>query len=394
MTPPLSPERLTRLLHDAVQPVTAHPGALDRIRRGARRRRATRRTGAVLLAAAVIAGGAFLVFTPGGGPARIGSLSSSSAGKVIASSGRTRTAALPSPGQPSTPSAAHGGVPSPGPSAPTSPAQSAPTSPAQSAPTSPAQGAPPSLGLSAPPTRGPSAPPSVAPSAPPSVSPSPLAPPSPSVTPSASRPAAPEVPFAGWSGTWAIDGLAQPAARVTIVPVGGAQTTFSFLLVVRTASYGTQTVPFTATSVRDMPPDGPVIVGTADAAKDGHTELFVMVDTGCCTQFWTIFRLVGGHIAQVSLSGAPMRLSVGGSVMLNFGFSCNGPYLVTYSYAGRAGSPAPLTFLGTRDIYRWAGASLVLVSQRHEKIRGLTNPELAAYSGVSCGGLPQYEYNR
>jgi hypothetical protein len=198
----------------------------------------------------------------------------------------------------------------------------------------------------------------------------------------------------GWSGTWVIDGLARPAARVTIVPVGGARTTFSFLLVVRTARYGTQTVPFTATSVKDMPPDGPVIVGTADAAKDGHTELFVMVDTGCCTQFWTIFRLVGGHIAQVSLSGAPVRLSVGGSVMHNFGFSCTGPYLVTYSYAGQAGSPTPLTFLATRDTYRWVGASLVLVSQRHETIRGLTNPELAAYSGVSCGGLPQYEFTR
>ena len=79
MTPPLSPERLTRLLDDAVRPVTARPGAFDRIRQGTRRRRMARRAGVVLLAAAVIAGATAtaLVLTPGGGAARIGSLASS-----------------------------------------------------------------------------------------------------------------------------------------------------------------------------------------------------------------------------------------------------------------------------------------------------------------------------
>ena len=196
------------------------------------------------------------------------------------------------------------------------------------------------------------------------------------------------------SGAWAIDGFGQPAASATIVPVGNPKTTFHFLLVVRTPRYGTQTVPFTATSVKDMPPSGPVIVGAANAAKDGHTELFVLVDTGCCTQFWTIFRLVSGHIVQVDLSGAPVRLGVGGSVMDNGGFSCDGKYLVTYSYTNQVASPTLVTFLTTRDTYRWAGSTLVLLSQRQATIRGEQNPELAKYSGVACGGLPQYEVKR
>jgi hypothetical protein len=196
------------------------------------------------------------------------------------------------------------------------------------------------------------------------------------------------------AATWAIDGSGQPAAPVTIVPVGNAKTASSFLLVVRTARYGMQTVPFSAAPQTAMPPFGPVVVGAANAAKDGHTELFVLVGAGCCTEFWTIFRLVDGRIVQVSLSGAPVRLAVGGSVMDNGGFSCNGPYLVTYTYAYQPASGTRVTFLATRDTYLWAGATLVLVSHRQATIRGAQNPALARYSGVSCGGLPQYELKR
>ena len=178
------------------------------------------------------------------------------------------------------------------------------------------------------------------------------------------------------------------------MPVGHARTTARFLLEVRTAAHSTQTVPFSATSVTGMPPLGPVIVGAANAAKDGHTELFVMVDAGCCTEFWTVFRLVDGHVVQVTLAGAPVRLAVGGSVTYNGGFSCPGPSLVTYTYAYQATSGTLETFLATRDTYRWAGASLLLVSQRKTTIRGAKNPALAQYSGVSCGALPQYVLKR
>jgi hypothetical protein len=391
MTPPLSPERLTRLLDDAVRPVTARPGAFDRIRAGTtRRRRTAPRAAVVLVAAAVIAGGTAtaVVVTMGGGPARIASPPASahvfsSAATAAQPAGQTRTAALPTADQQAVPTTARSVLPSFAGSAPSSASQQALAPPSASASASqPVQATPgPSASASAPSALPSSVPSSVPPSA------------SSSPPPSANRAAAGTSSAAGVV-TWAVDGPGQPLARVTLVPVGNARTTFSFLLVVQTARYGTQTVPFSAASVTGMPPLGPVAVGAADAAKDGHTELFVMVDAGCCTEFWTVFRLVGGRVLQVKLGGAPVRIAVGGSVTDNAGFSCTGPHLVTYNYAYQAASGTGETFLATRDTYRWAGASLVLVSQRKTTIRGAQNPELAQYSGVSCGALPQYVLKR
>jgi hypothetical protein len=188
----------------------------------------------------------------------------------------------------------------------------------------------------------------------------------------------------GRSAIWDIDGAGRPAI-VTIVPVGNPETTFSFLLVVHPTGLGTQTVPFTATSVMDMPPDGPVIVGVADAARNGPQELFVQVDRGCCAEFWTVFRLVNGQVRQMTMSGQPVRLPVGGSVMDNGGFSCDGRNLAVYGY--QPGNTAD-TFLATRDTYRWVGAAFVLVSHQQTTIRGTpADPELANYSGVSCANL-------
>jgi hypothetical protein len=184
-----------------------------------------------------------------------------------------------------------------------------------------------------------------------------------------------------------MDGDGRPDTA-TIVPMGNAKTTSSFQLVVHLTRLGAQAVPFTATSVTDMPPHGPVIVGAVDAAHDGHAELFVQVDAGCCTEFWTIFRLVNGRVRQMTISGEPARLAVGGSVMNNGGFSCAGPDLAVYAYQPGTRSG---TFLATRDTYRWAAAALVLASQQQTTIHGPpVDPALAEYSGVSCGDLPQY----
>jgi len=420
MTPPLSPERLTRLLDDAVRPVTARPDALDRIRQGTRRRRTPRRAGVVLLTAAVVAVGTVtaVLIAPGGGPARISGLGPSPARYQASSyansqaqagapaAGQTRTKTLPTAAFSAAPSGAHPALPSAGlsvaPSAAQSVAPSHGVSAAPSAAQSPAQSAAPSAGVStAPSTAAPSATQSAAPSAAPSAPPSTAvaagpSPPSatPSASPSANRPAAAGIPSVTNSAAWAIDGPGKPTATVSIVAVGNARTTVRFQLVVRTAVHSTQTLPFSATSVTGMPPLGPVVVGAANAAKDGHTELFVLVDAGCCTEFWTIFRLVNGHVVQVRLAGAPVRLAVGGSVTDNGGFSCSGPNLVTYTYAHQAASGTRESFLATRDTYRWVGASLLLVSQRQTTILGAQNPELAQYSGVSCGALPQYVFKR
>jgi hypothetical protein len=56
------------------------------------------------------------------------------------------------------------------------------------------------------------------------------------------------------------------------------------------------------------------------------------------------------------------------------------------------GGPAAHTFQAIRENYRWAGATLVLVSRQTTTIRGApADPALAGYRGVSCGNLPQYE---
>jgi len=211
--------------------------------------------------------------------------------------------------------------------------------------------------------------------------------PAPSADASSDAAAKAAFPAAGQTARWDMDGDGRPDTAA-IVPVGNAKTTVSFQLVLHLTRLGAQTVPFTATSATDMPPHGPVIVGAADAAHDGHAELFVQVDAGCCTEFWTIFRLVDSHVYQMSISGQPVRLPVGGSVMANGGFSCDGPDLVTYGYQPRTEAS---TFLATRAIYRWAAATLVLVSQQQTTIHGPpADPALAKYSGVDCGDLPQY----
>jgi hypothetical protein len=192
---------------------------------------------------------------------------------------------------------------------------------------------------------------------------------------------------AGQAASGDIDGDGRPDT-ITIVPAGRAKTTSSFLLVVQLTKLGTQKVPFTATSQTDMPPHGPVIIGTADAAHNDHAEIFVQVDSSCCSEFWSIFRLVNGRIRQMTIAGYPVAIAVGGSVMNNGGFSCTGPDLVIHFYNEQSGGPAVYRFQAIRDTYRWAGAALVLVSRQVTAIRGTpADPALATYSGVTCGGL-------
>lgn len=322
MTAPLTPERLARLLDEAVQTVTQRPGTFDRISRGIRRRRVARRASVPLLAAAMIAIGGVtaLAVAPDGPPA-----------SRLPMAVPTAQAAQSTQAAYSAPSDQQGMFP-------------------------PAKLQPAKL-RSAPPR------------------------------PASSSVAAQIIPPAINGGDLrALDSTGLGPA--TIEPVGNAEITSSFLLVVHTASFGTQAVPFSAAPAKNMPPAGPVIVGSADAAGDGLTELFVQVDMGCCTEFWTIFRLVNGRLSQVSLSGKPVRLAVSDTAS---GFSCGGPAhdLVTYGYQNESSG----TFLATTSTYRWAGASLVLVSRQRTTVRGLAaRAQLAGYTGVSCGDLPRYQY--
>jgi hypothetical protein len=90
VTEPLSPDRLTRLMHDAVRQVTVPPDSLDRIHHGVRRRRAVRHAGAAVLVAAVLAGGSVttLAVMSGGG---------AGPGAAASNAGSAAVAAAPAP---------------------------------------------------------------------------------------------------------------------------------------------------------------------------------------------------------------------------------------------------------------------------------------------------------
>lgn len=336
--PPLGSERLTELLEDAVRHVTAPGDALDRIRRGVRRRRTARRAGAVLFAVAVLAGGGStaLAVTSGHGPSGLASSANAPAATDTPAAADAQAAADAPATRPTT---------------------------ADATTTAAWDGQAPTSGRVVAPTPSPGSSGNLA-----------------------AKAAAPPVgqTSLGQPAIWDIDGDGRPDTA-TLVAVGNAESTSSFQLVVHLTQLGTQTVPFTATSARFMPPYGPVIIGAADAAHDGHAELFVQVDSGCCTEFWTIFRLVNGQVRQMIMAGHPVSIAVGGTVTNNAGFSCAGADLVVYAY--QAGTTAG-TFLASRETYRWAGAALVLASQQQTTIHGTArDPVLATYSGVTCGGL-------
>jgi len=191
---------------------------------------------------------------------------------------------------------------------------------------------------------------------------------------------------------WDVDGDGRPdSARIVALGKGDRNTRFE--LVVKMSSLGTQRVPFTAAPALKLPPNGPRIVGSVDADADGRAEIFVMIDTGASTQFWTIFKLVNHRITQVTMAGRPVRLSVGGSVMDISGFSCShsrGDF-TTYGYGALTYGARSQRWSVGRDTYRWDGARLVLVSKQSTTIRASSaSPRLAKYAGIRCGDLPQY----
>ena len=331
--PPLGPERLAELFDDAVRHVTAPAGALDRIRHGVRRRRTARRAGVILLAVAVLAGGGStaLAVTSGRAPSDLASSANASSANAPSTAATDAPATYRSAADATT-TAASADQPLP------SGRELAPAPSSGSSGNVAAKAAAPSMGQAS----------------------------------------------LGQPVLWDIDGDGRPDTA-TLVAVGNAETTSSFQLVVHLTRLGIQTVPFTATSAQFMPPHGPVIIGAADAAHDGHAELFVQVDSGCCTEYWTIFRLVDGQVRQMIMAGHPVRIAVGGAVTNNAGFSCASADLVVYAY--QAGTTAG-TFLASRQTYRWAGVALVLASRQQTTIHGTADdPVLARYSGVTCGGL-------
>jgi hypothetical protein len=186
---------------------------------------------------------------------------------------------------------------------------------------------------------------------------------------------------------WDIDGDGRPD-RARLVYLGGYGPG-NWELVVSMTTLGQRTVRFTGDPVLPGNVDAPTIAGSVDADRDGHAEIFVKVSSGASTQFWTIFKLVGRQIRQVTIQGQPVRLAVNGTLTHQGGFRCDGAQFVTVTEGTVL--PGYVKWLYEQDTYAWSGAELVLLSKQSGEVTSARpgNPP-AAYSGVSCGNLPQY----
>jgi len=210
-------------------------------------------------------------------------------------------------------------------------------------------------------------------------------------TPSATSPPAgpsPAIsPTPGWQAVGDVDGDGR-RDRARLVYLGGYGPG-NWELIVDMTTLGQQAVRFTGDPVLPGNTDAPTIAGSVDADRDGHADIFVKVSSGASTQFWTIFKLVGRQLRQVTSQGQPVRLAVNGTVTHQDGFRCDGAQFVTVSEATEP--PGYTTWTYERDTYAWSGAELVPVSKQAGQVTSAQpgNPP-AAYSGVSCGDLPQY----
>lgn len=210
-------------------------------------------------------------------------------------------------------------------------------------------------------------------------------------TPSATSPPAgpsPAIsPTLGWQAIGDVDGDGS-RDRARLVYLGGYGPD-NWELVVDMTTLGQQTVRFTGDPVLPGNIAAPTIAGSVDADRDGHAEIFMKVSSGASTQFWTIFKLVGRQIRQVTSQGRPVRLAVNGTLTHQDGFRCDGAQFVTVSEGTEL--PGYITWIYERDTYAWSGAELVLVSKQTGQVTSARpGSPPAAYSGVSCGDLPQY----
>lgn len=217
---------------------------------------------------------------------------------------------------------------------------------------------------------------------------------SPAVTPKAAMPSAspplisadPAPTRRQQAANWDVDGDGRPD-RARLVYLGGYGPD-NWELVVDMTTLGRQAVRFTGSPVLPGNTAAPTIAGSVDADMDGHAEIFVKADSGASTESWTIFKLAGRQVRQVTTGRRPLRLPVGGSVTHQGGFRCDGAQFVTVSEAGE--SPGYTTWTYQRDTYAWSGAELVPVSRQTGQVTSAQpGSPPAAYRGVRCGGLPQ-----
>ena len=214
----------------------------------------------------------------------------------------------------------------------------------------------------------------------------------PAATPSAASPSPPAgpspaiSPAPGWQAVGDVDGDGR-RDRARLVYLGGYGPD-NWELVVDMTTLGQQTVRFTGSPVLPGNTAAATIAGSVDADRDGHAEIFVKADSGASTQFWTIFKLAGRQLRQVTIHGQAVRLAVNGTVTHQDGFRCDGTQFVTV-HEGVARNYTTWSY--ERDTYTWEGSTLVFVSKQTGQVTSAQpGSPPAAYSGVSCGDLPQY----
>jgi hypothetical protein len=109
------------------------------------------------------------------------------------------------------------------------------------------------------------------------------------------------------------------------------------------------------------------VLGSADADRDGHAEVFVLADQGASMRTATMFRYVGGHLRLVTLAGSQVALAYGGSTGYVATWACRPAQMPGTALVTAAG-PSSGANSYTVDVryYRFTPgqASLALVSHR------------------------------
>ena len=142
------------------------------------------------------------------------------------------------------------------------------------------------------------------------------------------------------------------------------------------------TAPIDATE-SDLNGAPPSVAGVVDVDEDGYAEVFVHTAQGASTTFWTMYRVDGEALREVTLDGGHVRFGVGGSVTHGAGVACrDGRWIVS-----RVESDDGRTFRGYERTYRIEGATLRLDQERALTGQGQDDPATAAAFVADCRSL-------
>ncbi|WP_243407186.1 FG-GAP repeat domain-containing protein [Frankia canadensis] len=109
------------------------------------------------------------------------------------------------------------------------------------------------------------------------------------------------------------------------------------------------------------------VLGSADADRDGHAEVFVQTDQGASIGVATMFRYVGGHLRLATLGGKQAALAYGGSTGFLASWACRPAQVPAAALVTSTGpSSAPNIYTLDLRYYRFdqGRASLTELSHR------------------------------